>query len=363
MEPYFVLAGCVAVASGFNRALLATVNASRRDIARGRPFKHLNWSPVDVFILAGLIVFAALRWHVGRDFGLYESQFTRLQPGDWAGWQEQIAAAPSEVGYTLLSLAIRQYSETIEPLLWATSILTIVPIYMALKKQSRDITTSLVLYILLAFFAAPFNIIRQGIAIGLNFYAHTFIDKNKKAFIILNALAACFHVTALFAAVIQFLLYRKGLSPKWWIVLMGGAFASMAALQAFPTLTEGLAFFNERYEAYVEEESGAGLGTYLLIAAHLGLTVYGLALGRTPNSRRYALYAVAGSAFLIIGTQAVVIGRMDYYFSIFMLLLIPNQIADRRDRVIHKAVLYAAGSFILAQYLANWGDLIPYQTQ
>ena len=84
--------------------------------------------------------------------------------------------------------------------------------------------------------------------------------------------------------------------------------------------------------------------------------------------------------FLIIGTQAVIVGRIDYYFSVFLVLLIPNLL----KRIETSEVLPQAGalgkftelatsprsvkisfpllgSLCFAMVITNFSNLVPYQ--
>ena len=97
-----------------------------------------------------------------------------------------------EVGYTTLSIAVRSLTDFPYAIFWATSILTVIPMYIAIKRSSLDLPFSVAIYMLLAFYVSPFNLVRQGIAIALIFLAHTFFEKNRVLYFVLSALAGLF---------------------------------------------------------------------------------------------------------------------------------------------------------------------------
>lgn len=317
-----------------------------------------RWTLFDYFAVVVLIAFSALRFEVGTDYLMYANRFAALNPGSWS---EQLAVSPQEIGYTILSLALRSVTESPNLIFWVMSVLTVLPVYVTIKKQSLDPTMSLLLYVLLAFFVSPFNIMRQGVAISLSFWASTFLNKNKLAFVAMNALAATFHSSALIVAAIQFLV-RNAKPTKGKAVLIGVlAVAAAAGFHQLPFLTALLNNLNDRYEAYLGA-TAAGIGTYLVIASRAALLAFAMKIGQSELARQYGMYVLVGIAFLIIGTQSIAVNRMELYFGIFLILLIPNQLHGHKNAFTYKVLLYAFGGLYFAQYLSNWGNLIPYKT-
>ncbi|MBK8076102.1 MAG: EpsG family protein [Kineosporiaceae bacterium] len=95
----------------------------------------------DALTVVVLISFSALRYRVGTDFDLYLVLYKRLYVGNWI---EQLATSPQEFGFTLMSLVLRENFKSPYALLWATSVLTVVPAYAAMKKRSADMPMSIV---------------------------------------------------------------------------------------------------------------------------------------------------------------------------------------------------------------------------
>lgn len=370
MIPYYFLTGTIAILSLTSESIRGIFARNRAaEVAQRTPrlafdrsgstrTKDHAWTLFDYFAIIILTAFSALRFEVGTDYIMYARRFAMLHPGQWA---EQIADSPQEIGYTLLALTLRSVSESPSIMFWVTSALTVIPVYITIKKQSADPTLSILLYILLAFFVAPFNIMRQGVAVSLSFWASTFVDKNKPVFFAINAVAACFHISAVLVALIH--LFARNLipTPKKGITMGIVAVIAAAGISQWSFLGSLLNSLNDRYDGYLVGDA-AGLGTYLVILSRIALLIYALHLGLSEYSNRYGTYVLIGLAFLIIGTQSIAVSRMELYFGIFLILLIPNQLKNHPNTGMHKAIIISFGVVYLAQYLMNWGDLVPYKT-
>lgn len=364
MIPYYAITAYAALMGGLSAYISRFFIAEReKEIAKGaelKPLRSTRWTIFDWLLVFGLVAFSALRFEVGSDFKMYSRFYESLFPNDWA---LQIQASPQEVGYTVLSLFLRQFSEEPHLIFWVTSAITVLPAYAAIKKRSADPTMSVLLYILLAFFVSPFNIIRQGIAISLNFWANTFIEKNKFAFIVINAIAATFHTSVIIVAVIQIVVHKWKPTKKKAVAATILAVVGAAGLHTFTSLAEWLNGLNGRYDTYIgSTAASAGLGTYLVLAVTVALLIYAASLGNVEANGKYFIYVLIGAAFLIVGTQAIAVARMQLYFGIFLVLLVPNQMQNRTNPAIEKIILVMAAAVYFGFYLANYGGLLPYQT-
>ncbi|EPR77546.1 capsular polysaccharide biosynthesis protein [Leifsonia rubra CMS 76R] len=367
-------------------ALLAR---QRNDSPLGQP--NNRWNIFDCLLVILLVGFSAVRYFVGTDYRTYLSLHSAVDPSQVLA---SIAASPVEIGYTSLSIAVSSLTDFPYAIFWVTSILTVVPMYMAIKRSSLDLPFSILIYMLLAFYVSPFNMVRQGIAIALIFLAHTFYEKNRAVYYTLSVVAGLFHYTAWIAALAQWAVLRWRPSIRMVIYMVVGVFSVgvvFVMVNAInPTLmSSALGFVNPRYADYFEG-SRSGIGTYVIIvtrAALLYLAFLLLKRSGTETSVNWSTYggwfayAALGICFLAIGTQAINVGRIDYYFSIFLVLLIPNLLSGVRrldpqpkTNFLGSAVEWvttprnvkigflACGSLYFAVFISNFSDLVPYQT-
>ena len=105
-----------------------------------------------------------------------------------------------------------------------SSAVTVACAAAAMRRLSVNFAVSLTLYVLLGFYLAPLNIVRQGLAISLNFLAYSYLDKHKGRWLALNVLAQLMHYDTVIAVVLQLLVRR--VRPTW------GRFGAMLGVTA-----------------------------------------------------------------------------------------------------------------------------------
>ncbi|MGB2891976.1 MAG: EpsG family protein [Albidovulum sp.] len=350
MFPYIALAASVSGFSLLDRYYCRNVGRIS-DQAR-------TWGVWDALTVVVLISFSALRYRVGTDFDLYLVLYKRLYVGNWI---EQLATSPQEFGFTLMSLVLRENFKSPYALLWATSVLTVVPAYAAMKKRSADMPMSIVLYVLLAFFVGPFNIIRQGIAVSLSFWADTFREKNRPIWITLNIVASSFHASVILVVALQWVVRRFKIGHWHLLGVIVCAWMGAAFILDLPIVLKWLSALNPRYATYAISEERSGIGTYLMLASRIALVGYAVFLAKGQRNQWLA-YCAVGIGFLAIGTQSVVVSRLEIYFGIYLTILLPNLMKERGRSDLERLTIVAASAVYFVFYLSRYGGLLPYQT-
>ncbi len=308
-----------------------------------------------------LVGFAGMRSYVGTDYSMYMRLYTGLVPG--LPWAPQVANSQQEFGYSYVSLWLRSWTQSPHAIFWVASVLTVVPSYIAIKRMSRDPGLSVLLYVLLAFYVGPFNIVRQGIALAFNLLALSYLGRNRVLFCLFNVIATLFHTTALIATILQLIVYKWKPSVKSMIALLAVVTAAAGVLFAVPQVSDVVSLFSERYARYIATGTAAGFGTYLLIAAQVLLLILAFILARVTDERTGLNMVVVSVAFLILGSQLAVASRMQLYFGIILVVLLPNQLSKAPawgSAVKIGLVLGATVYYIF--YLNNYGDLLPYRS-
>src|SRR5665648_205625 len=119
-----------------------------------------------------------------------------------------------------------------------------------------------------------------------------------------------------------------------------------------------LSAINPRYGEYAQG-AGTGLGAYLMIAMNIGLLVYAMRVGpSTPENPAQDAWMFAliltGIAFMVIGTQAVIVSRMGMYFTIYLIVLLPNRVNQAARPLAHTAMLGAGAAIYAYMYLSSY---------
>ena len=164
------MVGVVVLLSIASEVVVNRYRRIRLSTGRGEP-KRLLWTPLDVAVVAVLVAFSATRLRGRNGLRDVRPYLRRPEPSARLGSPRKNTST-QEVGYTSLSLLVKSTFGNSGALLWVTALLTVVPVYAVIKRKSTNVTLAVMLYVLLAFYVAPFNIIRQGVAVSLMFWAY-----------------------------------------------------------------------------------------------------------------------------------------------------------------------------------------------
>ncbi|MFJ4044408.1 EpsG family protein [Microbacterium sp. NPDC089987] len=314
---------------------------------------------IAIFILTALAGSRAVT--VGTDTRVYGWIFDALPKS--ASISELLKFGTQEAGYTLLSYLVKSQGGSFTTLLWAASAITVTTAYWALRRTSKNFTLALAIFVMLGAYTIQFNTLRQGMAISILFLGATFLGKRRGWLIytLLGLLATSFHSSALVATLLLALFYRWHLTiSRLWV----GAFLVIgltAALWGSPWLLSIIEAFNPSYAVYVDWKLEAGVGLWLLIVARLALLVYALALRPTEDDMKYATWSALGIAWMIIGSQSLIVSRLSAYFLVFLCVLVPNAMQENKAGKMHVVVLLISGAIFMALNVTNFGDLVPYE--
>lgn len=362
MTPYIVLAVLVCLLACLGDFVHKGAGRWRAGVGATIPNQRLSTSYFDLLAVAALVCFAGLRYEVGTDYVTYVSIFNALSLSDWG---TELGESPQEFGFTALMLAAKALTGTPRTVFWLAAVLTVVPTYAVLKRYSALPAFSVALFVLMTY-ATSFNVVRQAVAVALMFWAWSFLGRKTRWFLVLSALSAAIHISAVFAALAFVLARRWRFNVRAAGIVAAAAVAVAILAERTPIVSSFLEVFNPRYGGYLQSNE-TGLGAYLMIAAFVVLLVFSVYVGSrespmTDQDHQFAVYLLIGLAFMVAGTQAGVVFRMGFYFLPFALLLVPNRIARTKDSALSGALILAGASAYYVAHLANFGDVVPYQT-
>ena len=222
----------------------------------------------------------AIRW--GRTIRPTRTVLDSMNGSDWGRAFEHTT---QEYGYTVMMLLIKQFTEDPKALFWVAAVLTVVPVYLGIKRMSTDPGFSVALFVAFEY-AASFNALRQCIAGALLFLGWTYLGKMNAVFWVLAVLALSFHLTAILAVVVLLIVRRWRPTLRATVLFLAGAVVAAAAVRVAPALMSFLDVLNPRYGDYLESGQ-TGIGSYLQIAAYAGmlLLAVNLELGAVAGFR------------------------------------------------------------------------------
>ncbi len=259
-----------------------------------------------------------------RNYIYYFDFFSHL------GWDE-VGTFHIEIGYSYFNKIVSLFTEEPQIFLAAAAFAVSAMMYPTYKRLCVDPSLTIVTYVTLSTFVMMFSGIRQMIAIAIGFLAYEFTRKKKLIpFIICVVAAISFHTSAFMLAFMYPLYYAK-ITKKWlWAVI-----PSMAVIFAFnkPIFTF-LGLFVEAYTEY--DASITQTGAYTMLFLFILFTVFSYIIPdesklneETIGLRNFLLISVVIQMFAPLHTLAM---RMNYYYIIFIPLLLPKIIEARSDR-------------------------------
>lgn len=280
------------------------------------------------FFFMFLTLLIALRHEcVGADTGNYIRFFNAFGRMKWS----DLRYASMEVSFRYLNKLISILSKETQFFLTVVAILVSTMIYPTYKRLTIDASLTIVLFCCMSTFYMLFSGIRQMLAIGIGVVAYDFARRRKLIFfILLVLLAMTFHTSAFMLALI-YPLYHARITKKWLYILV----PVMTIIFLFNGPIFGLlSAIVERYTKYDGGISATGAYTMLILFAVFTAFSFIIPDERSIDSeviglRNYLLLALVIQMFAPLHTLAM---RMNYYFIIFIPLLIPKIIECRSKR-------------------------------
>jgi hypothetical protein len=182
---------------------------NRNAVAIGRVAKRL------VFIL---IIFAGLRYKTGTDFESYMGIWSGIKP-IYFFFNNDFGYASLEPGFLFFTSLLRTISTSEILFLLSMSSISIIPVYLGLKKINiLYVIPGLFFYLLVFYIPYIFNGMRQAVAMGIFVYTLPYIlDDKKKKIILLTLLAISFHTSGIII-LISYLIYKIKINLSFFLV-------------------------------------------------------------------------------------------------------------------------------------------------
>jgi transmembrane protein EpsG len=300
---------------------------TERDLYSVEQKKKRNTALAFFFVLLTVLVMLRHK-DVGNDTRNYIEMFKSFSALDW----RDITFDMTEFGYRYFNKAVALFTDDPQVFLAITALITSAMIYPTYKRLCIDTSLTIALFCTLSTFVMMFSGIRQMLAIGIGFIAYGFTRKKKLIpFILAIALAMTIHTSA-FLLAIMYPLYHVKIKKNWLILVI----PLLAIIFAFnEPIFEFLGEYIEEYTRY--EADIAETGAYMMLVLFTVFTVFAFVIPRdsklddeTIGLRNFLVLSLALQMFAPLHTLAM---RMNYYYIIFIPLLIPRIIMYRKKEM------------------------------
>ncbi len=264
---------------------------------------------------------------VGSDTGNYIYFFEIFSKMSWG----EVGKNFLEYGFSYFNKIVSLFSREPHFFLAIVALATSVMMYPTYKRLCIDSSLTIVLFCTMSTFFMMFSGIRQMLAIGIGFIAYEFTRKKKLIpFFLAVCLAITFHTSAFILAFMYPIYHAKITKKGLYAVVPALAVVFVFNKQIFSVL----ALVLEKYTEYDVSMTQTGAYTMLILFAVFTVFVFlipneSLLDDETIGLRNILLLSLALQMFAPLHTIAM---RMNYYYIIFIPLLLPKIIEYRSKR-------------------------------
>ena len=278
--------------------------------------------------LAGavLALVAALRWRVGTDYWTYERLFS-----DYVQVNLLEVGPLGEPGLPALAQVAQLIRGDSAATMFALAALLTVGLFVStLWRCSPAFPLSLALFILLGTWQGSFNGVRQYLAAAIIFAGHSLVlDRRFRPFLLVVAIAALFHVSALVCIALYFVPMRRLRLAAMLLLVVG----SVLVITAQGQILEQIGSLR-----WGPEGVGLSQGSYALETLHplrvaFAFVPVGLFLVAVNKKRLmevdhfYVNLLFINAAIYVAASGSAYLARFTIYSSMFLLITIPRLVA------------------------------------
>lgn len=270
-----------------------------------------------------------------------------------------------EPAYALLNKLVSCVSSNPNVFFTVAAFIYIVPIAKLYIDNIEYPMLTITLFITMSTFVMWFSGVRQSISIALGVISLYFVKRKKPIpFALVVLLAVMFHRSA-FMIVFMYPLYHLRITKKWLLLVVPAMFAVFIFNE--PIFSFLTMFISDFYEVNVRST-----GAYMMIVLFALLSAFSYVIvdeekmdSTTFGLRNFLLLATCLQMFAPLNAIAM---RMNYYYIIFIPILIPNVIksASPRWEQVAKVAGYIMTVFFIAYFFftaptANVLHTFPYK--
>ncbi len=290
-------------------------------------YEKKNKRALTLFFLVLTLLIMLRHESVGNDTSNYLHFFRSFSKMDWV----KISKTPLEIGFSYFLKTISLISEEPQFFLAVSGLITVLMIYPTYRRLCIDPSLTILIFVTISTFVMMFSGIRQMLAVGIGFIAYEFTRRKKLLpFILIVILAMTFHTSA-FMLAFMYPLYHARITKKWLLAVV----PCLAVVFVFNAqIFSVLALLIERYTAY--DGSVSSTGAYAMLFVFAAFTVFAFLIPdeskmdtETIGLRNFLLLALVVQMFAPLHTLAM---RMNYYYIIFIPLLLPKIIENKSER-------------------------------
>ena len=298
-----------------------------------------------MFLTLSLIVFfAGFRLEIGYDYPKYLAGYMfDSELKHWEPLFNFVTKTIREVNFGLESQALFLFF----------SFITILVLYLAIRKLTPHVRTSLLLYLLVpALFLNSFSVVRQALAMVILLYGlyYLTVEVDRRKYIFFGLLAFLFHYSSIFVILAYLVLGNLFNKTYSWIVYVFGIMLSFALY--FSHIGKGiLLMLPGHFSTYAHSEISVSILKLVVVNAFFIFFVLQKDTFIETRLQRYLLNSMFLATLLFnIFADFTYVTRISQYFLVSEIILVPMYIYSFKEKFKQQLFLI----LFLTYYLFNF---------
>lgn len=306
-----------------------------------------------VFFVMLFMILALRDESIGRDLKNYKFYFEFYKSLEL----EDIFNSERDVLYYLLNWIVGKYTDDYQVFLAVVALITVLPVAVVYNKDKQHSFLKIVLFMNMSTFIMLFSGLRQSIAISVGVIAYEFVKRKKLLpFLLFAFIAWGFHHSA-FMILLFYPLYHLTFKKRhlWFVV--------PAILMFFIFNNQIFTWATNLIDSDKYTSDMTNTGAYTMLILFIMFAVFSYIIPdenkmdkETLGLRNFLLIAVLLQSFSPLHNLAM---RMNYYYIIFIPLLLPKIITYTKEEL--KEVAYLA-KIVLIIYFVSYYLIATYNS-
>lgn len=294
----------------------------------GLDYKKKNQIVLVVFFIAFTLLVMLRHESIGKDTKNYMYYFSYFSSLDW---KELFYSFGVEFGFAYYNKVVSLINKEQQFFLAVTAVITMSLIFPTYKRLCNDAVLTIVLFCNMSTFVIMFSGVRQGIAIAISFIAYEFVREKKVILFICMVLLAMIIHTSAFMLFLMYPAYHIRIKKKnLFIIIPAMVTVFVFNKPIFNAVTSLMA----KYTKY--DNTVSLTGAYSMLILFIIFAVFSFII---PDEKKMSSEIIGLRNFLLLATVIQMFAplhslamRMNYYYIIFIPLLIPKIVEYRSNR-------------------------------
>ena len=316
----------------------------------------------------------AFRYDVGTD---YMFRYTR----DFVKILAHQGVNDLEIGFKFLYNFCIFFTSNSQSIFIATSFIIITLIFKSIHDQSKNITLSILLFFVGAFFFQSLNLTREYISIALILFSYSYLLNGKYfKWIVVMIISILFHSSSIIYAMLSFVTYIFIKKCEHNEIVLNYKFIITLFISMFlfgPIIKESIMSYMSftRFKVYIGSQFDYGdlqiIPFILNILLFLWMVYCARKSKKLNEEGKYYLYIQFFCIFIIgMGKYIYLVNRLSYYFTIFQIISVPYFLSILKEKIDYKKyilnviLIIVAFSSVLTwtHILHSTDEVLPYKT-